>query len=130
MYIKVYHSNSKASQYKTCNSFKPFKCFYCDRTIDAEDKSDDHQIECAKEFDFLLKPQLLYSELNTFKCECCGAECRDDNDLRRHLRMYHPMKIEPQEIEKDWFECDSCPLKYEKQVDLVFHKRGFHWGQS
>ena len=90
IHIQVYHSHSKASQCETSSFFEPFKCFYCEGTINSEDKLDDHQIECAKEFDFLLKPQLLYSELNTFNCECCGAECIDDNDLRRHLGMYHP----------------------------------------
>ena len=123
MHRKVYHSLNKASQYESCSFFEPFKCFYCDENIDDEDELDDHRIECAKELDFM------YCEWKSFECECCGAECRDNDDLRRHSLMYHTMESEPQEIEKDKFLCDICPLIYKKKVDLDFHKRGFHWGQ-
>ena len=127
---KCYHSHNKASQYENYSVFEPFNCFYCDGKLGSEDKLDDHLIECVEELDFLRKSQArMYLELKPFECECCGAECRDNDDLRRHLQIYHPIESpKHQEVERDQFECDICPLTYKKKVDLDFHKRGFHWG--
>ena len=116
------HTHNKSSQYEGSRSFEPVSCFYCDFLINSEEEL--HHLSCLTEFDTHLDSKLIYQEADLLNCECCGAKCRDGDDLKRHLAMYHHF---PPEIRSDQFQCDICPLSYTKKIDLDFHRRGCHW---
>ena len=121
MHKKLYHSHNKASQCEEDKRFELFNCFYCDVTIDSEDQLKVHYSTCESEHEILFKLQVMHQDVNSFTCEICGANCRDDLD--------HYLEVKPEENESDCFQCDICPLYYNKKIDLEFHRRGFHWDQ-
>ena len=101
---------NKASQYEQERSFEIFNCFYCNVTIDSEDQLELHHLTCQKELHSLVKPQAMYQAKKTNTCEICGTKCRDKDDLKRHLAMYHYLQVVPEEPETEYYKCDICPL--------------------
>ena len=64
-----------------------------------------------------------FSYQETYQCEECEAQCVSLQDWERHTRACHTNP------EAHQFQCDICPLYFEKDIDLQFHKRGCHWDQ-
>ena len=50
-------------------------------------------------------------------------------ELLEHIESYHAdNSVETKENPEDWlFWCDICPLYFESDLILQFHKRGCHW---
>ena len=65
-------------------------------------------------------------ELTKYPCDQCGAQCQNISDLGRHRTTYHQLGTLSTENQQERFWCDVCPLKFESQVQLQFHTRGFH----
>ena len=59
---------------------------------------------------------------NVFPCSECGKMSTSMEDLLEHMNAYHPVASATEEI----YYCDVCPLYFENDINLQFHKRGFH----
>jgi hypothetical protein len=122
-----YHSHNKANQYETSRNFEEFNCFYCDTTINSVENLETHSTICHNEFDALMEPPAMYQEEDSFICDMCEAKCKDMDDLERHWTTYHCLGIVSEDLGRGIFQCDICPLYFERMRDLEFHKRGCHW---
>ena len=127
LHIREYHSRNKSTQYETLGNFEKYQCFYCDKFIISKDDLEEHTTVCSEVSNVLVAT--IDQEVDVFSCDECGAECLNFDDLGRHMTIYHS------QVQGTLFEdpgggdfwCDICPLYFESNCDLQFHKRGCHW---
>jgi myosin heavy subunit len=128
LHIRQYHRHNKFSQYETPCSFEKYQCFYCDKSITSKDDLEAHTIVCSEMLNILLQPvSPIHQEVDVFHCDQCGEECTNFEDLGRHMATGHRTSLEDPGGGNFW--CDICPLYFESNCDLQFHKRGCHWDQ-
>ena len=114
------HYRNKSSQYEKVSEFKEYPCFYCETTISSEHTLKNHKTVCTQSDDWGTQ------EMYAYPCDECGAECTSLEVLGEHKRIYHDNQTSIN-AESGTFWCDICPLHFERDVDLKFHKRGCHW---
>ena len=66
-------------------------------------------------------------EPNVFPCDECGLTSTSMEDLLGHMNAYHPVATVTEEPGEEIYYCDICPLYFENDCKLQFHKRGCHW---
>ena len=126
LHIRKYHCQNKSSQYERPSSFEKYQCFYCDKSINSNDDLEAHTIICSEASNILIQPvTTLRQEVDVFPCDQCGEECTNFEDLGRHMATYHTTLLDDPGGGNFW--CDICPLNFESNCDLQFHKRGCHW---
>ena len=125
LHIRHYHSQNKSSQYEMSNKVEEYPCFYCDEPIISEDNLEAHKNVCCEIPNDTIEPA--YQEVVAFPCGECGAQYTSIDDLGRHKTDYHTSLELSEDPGGKLFWCDICPLYFEKDRDLMFHKRGCHW---
>jgi hypothetical protein len=122
IHIKCYHYHNKSSQFEELIQFDEYPCFYCNKTIISDQDLEAHITVC----DELSTEQRsnMYQEEDPCQCDYCDAKCTD-MDFERHRTAFHGLGTLSEDLEI--FRCDICPLYFESNVDLQFHRRGCHW---
>jgi hypothetical protein len=74
---------------------------------------------------------LLLSEtlVHVFPCDERDFESARRQELLEHIESFHSENSEEtkETPEEGLFWCDICPLYFESDLTLQFHKRGCHW---
>ena len=125
LHIRQNHSRNKSTQYETISNFLNYQCFYCDKSIISKDDLKEHTTVCSEVLDILVTTR--DQEVDVFPCNECGAECINFDDLGRHMTTYHSQGTLLEDPGVGDFWCDICPLYFESNFDLQFHKRACHW---
>ena len=133
-HVRIKHVRDQVSQTEIQkiqkSDISDYPCFYCDEEIKSYETLLKHRTECPEigvfEEEYASPHDIDNTEFgyqDTFPCDECEAQCVSLQDWGRHKKTYHP---DP-EVTTLW--CDICPLYFEKDIDLKFHKRGCHWDQ-
>ena len=127
LHTRIYHCHNKSSQCEKVSNFEEHPCFYCDTVIISEDDLQAHVKVCSEMSVVFEEPSTTFQEAEAFPCYECGAQCTNIEDLRRHKEMYHSLETFSEDPGGGIFQCDICPLYFESNRDLQFHKRECHW---
>ena len=117
MHVRRHHSRCHENQCdlaatkslleKTVTEAFAYQCFYCDKNIQSEDHLKEHKDTCFGK-EMLIGPVVS-------PCEICDAQCKDRQDLGRHIQRYHRWSS-PQ------FLCNMCPTNFPTQENLKEHQ--------
>ena len=123
LHIKSEHSRCKSSQCCEENfSFDEYPCYYCEDLITCKNDLMLHK-NCFAVSRNLPNQTLTVEEVNSFPCDQCTLVCISMEDLLVHVKSLHSEDQDRSLI----FWCDMCPLYFESEFNLQFHKRGYHW---
>jgi hypothetical protein len=121
VHMRTNHTRCKSSQFEEENNFEAYNCFYCNEPIMCKTDIEVHETVCLS-----MSNNQLQTETNVSPCdECdeCGLLIKSKEELLRHMENNHK---EEQHV-KDVFWCDICPLNFESDWYLQFHRRWCHW---
>ena len=116
--MRTNHTRCKSSQFEEENNFEAYMCFYCDEPIMCETDIEVHETVCRS-----MSNDQLQTEPNAIPCDECGLLVKSKEELLRHMETNHK---EERHV-KDVFWCDICPLNFESDWYLQFHRRWCHW---
>ena len=128
--FKITHKKQPFAEYERDYNFEVYPCFYCDGQIKCSDELEAHETIFTV-FDELLLSESACQDINVFSCDKCDFVSASMQYLLEHVDSYHPdnLVVTKENHEDQLYWCDICPLYFESDINLQFHKRGYHWDQ-
>ena len=123
-HMRNYHWHNKSSQYDDkVTKFEEYSCFYCGTVINSKSDLQDHIRVCIQ----VIESLDLNQDIDSIQCDECTAEFVILEEFKRHKDAYHSNN---KDLDIGTFLCDICPLYFERNRDLQFHRRGCHWNST
>ena len=110
-HIRQYHSHTRGSQYEKDCDLEDYPCFYCDKLITSPANLETHKTVCC--------------EIGSFACDEWRQECFCGEELGGHVKTNQETFFDDQG--GGAVQCDTCPLYFDSDCNLEFHRRGCHW---